>query len=110
MDFTFLSVNRKRERIGMDAAGSLPDFHGITVYDCWSSYRKYQDAIHAVCCAHLLRELNGVEENHPEQTWAARFKQLLLAMKKVQDKALTAGKDGIKSPVRAVRQKAGAAV
>ncbi len=37
---------------------------------------------YAVCCTHLLRELNGVEENHPEQTWAAKFKKLLLAMKK----------------------------
>ena len=38
---------------------------------------------HAICCAHLLRELNGVIENHPEQTWAVRFKKLLLDMKKV---------------------------
>lgn len=95
MDFTFLSVNRKRGRIGMDAAGILPAFQGITVHDCWGSYWKYQDAIHAVCCAHLLRELNGVEENHPGQTWAARFRQLLLAMKKAKDKALAAGKDEV---------------
>lgn len=95
MDFTFLSVNRKRGRTGMDAAGILPDFHGITVHDCWGPYWKYQDAIHAVCCAHLLRELNGVEENHPEQTWAARFRQLLLAMKKVKDKAMATGKDEV---------------
>ena len=78
MDFTFLSVNRKRGRIGMDAAGILPDFHGIIVHDCWGSYWKHQDAIHAVCCAHLLRELNGVEENHPEQKWATQFKKLTL--------------------------------
>ena len=95
MDFTFLSVDRKRGRIGMDAAGILPDFHGIIVHDCWGSYWKYQDAIHAVCCAHLLRELNGVEENHPEQKWATQFKELLIAMKKVKEKALAAGKDEV---------------
>ena len=94
-DFTFLSVDRKRGRIGMDAAGILPDFHGIIVHDCWGSYWKYQDALHAVCCAHLLRELTGVEENHPEQKWATRFKELLIAMKKVKDKALAAGKDEV---------------
>lgn len=33
---------------------------------CWGSYWKYQDVTHAICCAHLLRELNGVIENHPE--------------------------------------------
>lgn len=95
MDFTFLSVNRKRGRIGMDAAGILPDFHGIIVHDCWGPYWKYQDALHAVCRAHLLRELNGVEENHPEQKWATQFKELLIAMKKVKDKALAAGKDEV---------------
>ncbi len=95
MDFTYLSINRKRGQAGMDAAGILPKYRGIMVHDCWGSYWKYQDALHAVCCAHLLRELNGVEENHPEQTWAARFKELLLAMKKVKDKALADGKEEV---------------
>lgn len=47
---------------------------------------------HASCCVHLLRELNGVIENHSEQAWAARFKKLLLDMKKVRDKALLSNK------------------
>lgn len=95
MDFTYLSINQKRGCLGMDAAGVLPNFHGIVVHDCWGSYWKYQDVLHAICCAHLLRELNGVGENHPEQTWAARFKELLLAMKKVKDKALADGKEKV---------------
>lgn len=94
-DYTYLSVHSKRGRTGMDAAGILPVFHGIIVHDCWGSYWKYQSADHAVCCAHLLRELNGVIENHPEQTWAASFKELLLSMKKVKDKALSKGKDAV---------------
>lgn len=36
-----------------------------------------------------------MEENHPEQTWATQFKELLLAMKKVKDKALADGKDAV---------------
>ncbi len=95
MNFTYLTIDRKRGRIGMDAAGILPDFHGIVVHDCRGSYWKYQDALHAVCCAHLLRKLNGVEENHPEQTCAAKFKELLLAMKEVKDKAFADGKDEV---------------
>ena len=63
------------------------------MHDCWGSYWKYEDVTHAICCAHLLRELNGVIENHPEQTWAVRFKKLLLDMKKVRDKALLSNKD-----------------
>lgn len=94
-DFTYLTIHRKRGRIGMDAAGVLPDFHGIIVHDCWGSYWKYTVAAHAICCAHLLRELNGVEENHPEQTWAGRFKELLLTMKKVKEKALADEKENV---------------
>lgn len=66
----------------MDAADVLPHVHGIIVHDCRGSYWKYQDVTHAICCAHLLRELNGVIENYPEQTWAVRFKELLLDMKR----------------------------
>lgn len=96
-DFTFLYIDMKRGWIGMNAAGILPDYHGIIVHDCWGSYWKFTDCIHAVCCAHLLRELNGIEENHPKQTWATKFKELLLAMKKVKEKAITQDKDLVSS-------------
>ena len=94
-DYTYLTINQKRGQIGMDAADVLPHARGIIVHDCWGSYWKYQDVKHAICCAHLLRELNGVIENHPEQTWASRFKKLLLNMKKVRDKALISDKDEV---------------
>ena len=83
-NYTYLTINQKRGQIGMDAANVL----GITVHDCWGSYWKYQNLTHATCCAHLFRELNGVLENHPKQTWTPKFKELLLSMKKVRDKAL----------------------
>lgn len=67
-DYTYLAINQKRGHAGMDAADVLPHVHDIIVHDCWDSYWKYQDVTHAICCAHLLRELNGVIENHPEQT------------------------------------------
>lgn len=79
-NFTYLTIHRKRGQVGMDAAGVLPEFYGITVHDCWGSYWKYPEVTHAICCAHLLWELKGVEENHPEQTWATKFKELLLTM------------------------------
>ena len=94
-DYTYLTISQKRGQIGMDAADVLPHVRGIIVHDCWGSYWKYQDVTHAICCAHLLRELNGVIENHPEQTWAVRFKKLLLGMKKVRDKALLSEKDEV---------------
>ena len=70
-----------------------PEFKGIAMHDCWASYWNYPDIQHAVCCAHLLRELTGIDENHPEQKWASAFIDLLLEMKKVKDKAVEKGKD-----------------
>lgn len=64
----YLTINQKRGQVDMDAANVLSHFQGITVHDFWGSYWKYQDVTHAICCAHLLRELNGVIENHPEYT------------------------------------------
>lgn len=85
-DYTYLSVHQKRGTEGMDDNGVLPAFQGIAMHDCWKSYWKY-GVMHAVCCAHLLRELTGIEENDPNQKWATKFKELLLKMKKVKDKA-----------------------
>lgn len=94
-DYTYLEIHQKRGHLGMDAIGILPKFHGIAVHDCWASYWKYQDVQHAICCAHLLRELNGIIENYPDQAWAQQFKELLLAMKKVKDKAIANGKEAL---------------
>ena len=72
----------------MEQCGVLPEFKGIAMHDCWASYWNYPDIQHAVCCAHLLRELTGIDENHPEQKWASAFIDLLLEMKKVKGKAV----------------------
>lgn len=75
----------------MEANGVLTKFHGIAVHDCWKSYWNY-NITHAVCCAHLLRELTGIEENYAGQIWATKFKKLLLEMKRIKEKAAQAGK------------------
>lgn len=90
--YTHLTISKKRGQNGMEDGGVLPSFKGIAVHDCWASYWKYENAVHAVCCAHLLRELQGVMDNHPEQTWAKAFTDLLMEMKKVRDKAVGADK------------------
>jgi transposase len=94
-EYTHLSIHEKRGKEGMDAGGVLPMFSGIAVHDCWSPYWKYPDIGHALCCAHLLRELIGVEENNPKEKWATAFKKLLLAMKMAKEKAMAKGKDAL---------------
>jgi transposase len=92
-EYTYLSIHEKRGTEGMDSGGVLPSYSGIAVHDCWAPYWKYPDVVHALCCAHLLRELVGVEENHPEQNWATAFKKLLLAMKAAKEKAIGNGEN-----------------
>ena len=91
---TYLYLNEKRGSKGMDEGGVLPAFHGIAIHDCWAPYWKY-DMEHGICCAHLLRELNGVQENHPEQKWPSYFSKLLLDMKRAKEAALLAGQDSM---------------
>ena len=93
--YTFLTLSNKRGYKGMDEAGILPTYTGIATHDCWSSYWKYPKVTHAVCCAHLLRELKGVQENHKDQTWAGQFSDLLMEMKHVRDKAEAEGAESL---------------
>lgn len=75
---TLLTVHAKRGIGGMDAAGVLPNYKGVSVHDCWGPYGHYRDAQHALCGAHLLRELDGAAD--PDlwgQPWAADLAAVL---------------------------------
>ncbi|QSB16683.1 IS66 family transposase [Natronosporangium hydrolyticum] len=52
-----LTVHRRRGTAAMDDAGVLPRFTGVAVHDAWAPYDTYTDAVHALCNAHVLREL-----------------------------------------------------
>jgi transposase len=52
-----LTAHPKRGTAAMDAAGVLPAFTGVAVHDAWAPYDTYADAVHALCNAHVLREL-----------------------------------------------------
>ena len=90
--YTLITLSEKRGWKGMEEIGWLPRFHGILEHDCWAPYWNAPGIIHAICCAHLLRELIGVKENNPEFTWPQAFIDLLLEMKKVRDRAAAMGK------------------
>jgi transposase len=52
-----LTAHPKRGTAAMDAAGVLPAFTGVAVHDAWAPYDTYTNATHALCNAHVLREL-----------------------------------------------------
>ena len=75
----FYTVQKKRGEEGMEAMGVLPEFTGVAVHDFWSSYKKFTNMFHAMCCQHLERELVFAEETG-NQKWAKKLRKLLQDM------------------------------
>ena len=90
-EYTYQSANEKRGSIGMEDNGVLTDFTGIAVHAGWPSYQNFEQIEHALCCAHLLRELNAVRENEENHIWVECFQKLLIRMKKAKEDAISLG-------------------
>src|SRR4051812_49511474 len=95
--FTALFCHPKRGKEGIDAAGVLPGFTGTLVHDAFAPYARYPAARHALCNAHLLRELIAVVDHYAVHSspsssdlltgwcWAAQVIDALLALKAITD-------------------------
>lgn len=87
--FTYLFSHAKRGKEALqDQDSVLPSIKGYAVHDCWSSYRPatrfaFQDCQHAICGAHLLRELTAQIEE--DSQWAGKMHELMLRMYKESD-------------------------
>ena len=73
---TSYSLHAKRGYEAIQAHGILPQFKGVLVHDCWAPYWQLE-VEHALCNAHLLRELVYIEES-TGQSWAGVMRQWLL--------------------------------
>lgn len=72
---TWYGVHAKRGMEAIIAHGVLPNRLGVLVHDCWSPYWGL-DCIHALCNAHLLRELVYVQEL-TGQAWPEQMSKFL---------------------------------
>jgi len=88
---TLLTAHRKRGAEAMGDAGVLEGFRGTAVHDGWAPYRTFTEALHALCNAHHLRELQGAEEDG--QAWASGMSCLLLDTKELVERAQATGLD-----------------
>jgi len=105
-DLTLLVSSPKRGKPGIDECGVLPHFKGVAVHDCWSSYynEDYAGATHSLCCAHIDRELQGVNDNY-KQRWSKQMQKLLMSMYVNKAKLLAKGID--KAPGSMIREFSG---
>ena len=100
--FVLVTVHPKRGTAAMDAAGVLPSFTGIACHDAWAPYDTYGDVSgHALCNAHLLRELVAVTQTGTDLDvlWAEQGINALLTLKDAADAARAAGLDALDADV-----------
>ena len=72
-----------RGKRAMDDIGLLENYNGTLVHDRFSSYFSY-GRDHALCNAHILRDLTYVQEAF-EAPWAKQMKALLVRAKQKRD-------------------------
>lgn len=88
---TLLHADETRGVDGVERVGLFPDFSGVAVHDRLSQYFRYEKATHAICGAHLIRNLASVAFGPSQRLWASSMAALLLEMRRAGDAARTKG-------------------
>ncbi len=84
--YTYLFVHPKRGKEALQSEASiLNDFRNWAMHDCWKSYFDFGNCSHAICIAHILRELQALIENGA--SWAVLMHKLLLELFHTSQKA-----------------------
>jgi transposase len=78
--YTYLFASHTRGKQAPDRAGVLCDFSGVMVHDRLSMYFAYEAASHALCAAHLLRDLESLSCWPNQRLWSREMKALLQEM------------------------------
>jgi transposase len=94
-ELTLLTVSERRGVEGMREAAVLPALRPgtVLVHDCWAPYREF-DVTHALCGAHLLRELTAAADVDG-QGWATAMDRLLCEINSTVRAGRDAGADGL---------------
>jgi len=83
--FTYLFVHAKRGKEALNSSYSvIKDFKNWAIHDCWASYFDFQDCSHALCNAHIIRELENLKETG--SLWANEMQEFLFELYKISEK------------------------
>jgi transposase/regulator of replication initiation timing len=86
------------EHRGIDAINDmavLPFFKGVLVSDRYKTYWSIDGTEHALCAAHLLRDLAFVASSPKHRDWSDKMADLLVEAKDAVEAAVGAGRDGL---------------
>jgi transposase len=78
--YLFVHAHRGQQALASDTS-PLPAYTGWVVHDCWASYFLFSACQHALCGAHLLRELTALTE--AGSRWAHQMHTFLLTLYQV---------------------------
>jgi transposase len=91
---TLLYSHDRRGSAATEDMGVLPGYSGVLVHDRWSSYWNYP-CTHALCGAHLCRDLTAVAEIASQAPWAKSMLGLLMKANDSTDRAAEQGKKSL---------------
>lgn len=98
---THFAYDPRRGLGAMQEVGILPQFRGTLVRDGYLSYTRFEACRHALCNAHLLRDLLFVEELSPAQAvWTKPLTSLLIEIKEAAEAARAAGDTQFSEEIR----------
>ena len=98
--YTYLFASATRGKAAPDEAGVLPEYRGVMVHDRLAMYFKYDQADHAICGSHLLRDLAAVGVGW-SQGWAIDMAALLAEMNDAAHAARAGGRTSLSKRVLA---------
>lgn len=75
-NITLKILHPKRGSEAIEDIGIIPNFKGVIIHDCWTSYLSYGNCRHGLCGSHLLRELTFIIDSNG-YAWARNMKSLL---------------------------------
>ncbi|MGY3205176.1 IS66 family transposase [Streptomyces sp. TE5632] len=103
---TWYGAADNRGHAALDGFGILSGYSGVLIRDDYVGYHKYDAHLAGVqlCCAHLLRDLQGVIDNAPDEehaAWAQAAQQVLREAGQSVEQAHAAGEGMVPERERA---------
>jgi len=92
---TLLDCHPRRGIEALEDIAVLTSFSGVVISDGWKPYWSVKGIGHALCCAHILRDLASLTSSVAHRTWADDMADLLVEAKRAVEAAVAADRAGL---------------